>query len=75
MTLKIKFHDFTIQTRSKTFEQYPDAGKIWETVMDLLEQEELKKQVRLFGIGISNLNVEEERLHFGKQLNIEFGEG
>ena len=75
VTLKIKFHDFTIQTRSKTFEQYPDAGKIWETVKDLLEQEELKKQVRLFGIGISNLNVEEERVHFGKQLNIEFGDG
>jgi DNA polymerase IV len=75
VTLKIKFHDFTIQTRSKTFEQYPETEKIWETVMELLEQEELRKKVRLFGIGISNLNIEEERQHFGKQLIIEFGDG
>ncbi len=75
VTLKIKYHDFTVQTRSKTFEQYPEEQKIWETVMDLLTQEELKSPVRLFGIGISNLNVEEERIYFGKQLWIEFGEG
>lgn len=73
VTLKIKYHDFTVQTRSKTFEQYPEEQKIWETVMELLTQEELKSPVRLFGIGISNLNVEEERIHFGKQLWIEFG--
>lgn len=75
VTLKIKYHDFTVQTRSKTFEQYPEEQKIWETVMELLTQEELKSPVRLFGIGISNLNVEEERIHFGKQLWIEFGGG
>jgi len=75
VTLKIKFHDFTVQTRSKTFEQYPELEKIWETVLELLDQEEPKSPVRLFGIGISNLNVEEERIHFGKQLWLEFGEG
>jgi len=75
VTLKIKYNDFTIQTRSKTFEQYPETEKIRETVLELLDQEELKKNVRLFGIGISNLNVEEERQHFGKQLWIEFGDG
>jgi DNA polymerase IV len=75
VTLKIKYHDFTVQTRSKTFEQYPEEQKIWETVMELLTQEELKSPVRLFGLGISNLNVEEERIHFGKQLWIEFGGG
>lgn len=74
VTLKIKFHDFTLQTRSKTFEQYPDDDKIWQTVMDLLDQEDLKSPVRLFGIGISNLNVDEERIYFGKQLWIEFDE-
>lgn len=72
VTLKIKYHDFTVQTRSKTFEQYPEEQKIWETVMELLSQEELKSPIRLFGIGISNLNVEEERIHFGKQLWIDF---
>ncbi len=74
VTLKIKYHDFIVQTRSKTFEQYPESEKIWETVLDLLRQEELKSPVRLFGIGLSNLNVEEEQVHFGKQLWIEFGE-
>ncbi|PRY87033.1 DNA polymerase IV [Mongoliibacter ruber] len=72
VTLKIKYHDFTIHTRSKTFEQYPNESKIWDTVMELLDQEELKAPVRLFGLGLSNLNVEEERLHFGKQLWLEF---
>ncbi|MCS4433396.1 DNA polymerase IV [Aquiflexum gelatinilyticum] len=74
VTLKIKYHDFTVQTRSKTFEQFTEPEKIWETTLELLNQEELKSPVRLFGIGISNLNVEEESLYEGKQLWIEFGE-
>jgi DNA polymerase IV len=72
VTLKIKYADFTIHTRSKTFEQYPDYDSIWNTVLHLLEQEALKMPVRLFGIGISNLNVEEEKLFFGKQLHFDF---
>lgn len=72
VTLKIKYSDFTIQTRSKTFEQYPEEQKIWETVMDLLQQDALALPVRLFGIGLSNLNVEIEQEHFGKQLWIDF---
>lgn len=75
LTLKIKYHDFTIQTRSKTFDQYPEQDKMWETVIELLDQDTLNAPVRLFGIGLSNLNVEEERLHFGKQLHIDFGIG
>ena len=72
VTLKIKYQDFTIQTRSRTFEQYVSEEKIRETVLDLLDQEELSSPVRLFGIGLSNLNVEEERLFFGKQLWLDF---
>lgn len=72
VTLKIKYHDFVIQTRSKTFEQYPDEIRIWDTVIELLQQDELTAPVRLFGIGLSNLNVEEERIHFGKQLLLDF---
>lgn len=72
VTLKVKYADFTIQTRSKTFEQYPEVEKIWETVQMLLDQEALKMPVRLFGIGISNLNIEEEKLFFGKQLYFDF---
>ncbi|GAB2630816.1 DNA polymerase IV [Belliella aquatica] len=72
ITLKIKYKDFTLQTRSKSFDQYPDKEKIWETVLELLNQERLTDAVRLFGIGISNLNLLEEKIHFGKQLWFEF---
>lgn len=72
VTLKIKYSDFTIQTRSKTFEQYPEMDKIWETVQMLVEQEEMKMPVRLLGIGLSNLNIEEEQILFGKQLHFDF---
>lgn len=72
ITIKIKYSDFSIQTRSKTFEQYPEEEKIWEIVLELLMQEELIMPVRLFGIGLSNLNIETEQAHFGKQLWIDF---
>ncbi len=72
ITIKIKYSDFSIQTRSKTFEQYPEEEKIWEIVLELLIQEELIMPVRLFGIGLSNLNIETEQVHFGKQLWIDF---
>jgi DNA polymerase IV len=76
VTLKLKYKDFTQQTRSKTFEQYPDEGGLWEAVVGLFDQEALKLPVRLLGIGISNLNIEEEQEHFfGRQLWLEFGRG
>lgn len=72
VTLKIKYSDFTIQTRSKTQDQYIEDAAIWEAAKDLLIQEDIPKSVRLLGLGISNLNVTEEREHFGKQMNIPF---
>jgi DNA polymerase-4 len=72
ITLKIKYGDFTIQTRSKSYEQYPEMEVIWETAMELLHQEELKGAVRLFGLGLSNLNLTEEKILFGKQLWLDF---
>ncbi len=72
ITLKIKYSDFSIQTRSKSFEQYPEMEMVWETVLELLNQEVLKGAVRLFGIGLSNLNLTDEKIHFGNQLWIDF---
>lgn len=72
VTLKIKYHDFTIQTRSKTIEQFLEPAKIKEIVWELWRQEPLVAAVRLFGIGISNLNLEEEDYFPGKQLWINF---
>lgn len=74
VTLKIKYSDFTLQTRSKTLEQYPDQGMIWTTALKLLNQEEVSKPVRLLGLGLSNLNITEEQEHFGQQLKIPFSE-
>ncbi len=59
VTLKIKYSDFTLQTRSKTLPYYvSDKSIILETSKDLLYQEKLNNSVRLLGISISNLNTE-----------------
>ncbi len=59
ITLKIKYSDFTLQTRSKTLPLYISSKSlIMENVKDLLYQSELKNSVRLLGISISNLNNE-----------------
>lgn len=72
ITLKIKYSDFTLQTRSKTLDQYLDEAQVWESAQELLAQEPLALPVRLLGLGISNLNVIEEQEYFGKQLDIPF---
>ncbi|GMQ34646.1 DNA polymerase IV [Algoriphagus taiwanensis] len=72
VTLKLKFSDFTLQTRSKTLEQYPEAEMIWQFGLELLRQEDIQKPIRLLGLGISNLNITEEQAHFGEQLRIPF---
>jgi DNA polymerase-4 len=59
VTLKIKYSDFSLQTRSKTLPYYiNDKSLILETAKDLLYQEKLHNSVRLLGISMSNLNTE-----------------
>jgi DNA polymerase-4 len=59
VTLKIKFSDFTLQTRSKTLPYFiADKGLLLETAKELLYQERMKNSVRLLGISLSNLNTE-----------------
>ena len=59
ITLKIKYSDFTLQTRSKTLPYYiSDKDVIVETVKDLLFQSGMKNSVRLLGISLSNLNTD-----------------
>ncbi|MFD1017120.1 DNA polymerase IV [Winogradskyella rapida] len=58
ITLKIKYSDFTLQTRSKTLPYYvKEAALILETAKDLLYQDRLNNSVRLLGISLSNLNT------------------
>lgn len=59
ITLKIKYSDFSQQTRSKTLPYFiSDKGLIFETVKELLYQERMKDSVRLLGIALANLNTE-----------------
>lgn len=62
VTLKIKYSDFTQQTRSKTVPYFiADKGLIVENVKELLYQERMKDSVRLLGISLSNLNTEQKK--------------
>jgi DNA polymerase-4 len=74
ITLKIKFSDFTQQTRSKTLVKFPEKTAIWETAIELLGQENIEKSVRLLGLGLSNLNSQENQPITGDQLKIPFDE-
>ncbi|MFE3848220.1 DNA polymerase IV [Flavobacterium sp. LB3P45] len=72
VTLKIKFSDFTQQTRSKTVPCFiSDKRLILEIVKELLFQERMKDSVRLLGISLSNLNTEEKKI-LGVQLKFAF---
>ena len=78
ITLKIKYSDFTLHTRSKTL-PYFIANKevILESAKGLLYQEKMKNSVRLLGISLSNLNTEKNMKEIDKkeiamQLKFEF---
>ncbi len=63
VTLKIKYSDFTLQTRSKTINYYIASKElILEIAKELLYQEKMKDSVRLLGISLSNLNTEKGEL-------------
>ena len=62
ITLKIKYSDFTLQTRSKTLPYFiSDKSLIADTAKELLYQERLKESVRLLGISLHNLNTETKK--------------
>jgi len=77
VTLKIKYSDFTLQTRSKTLPYFiHDKKLIFETAKALLYQEKMQNSVRLLGISLSNLNTEaknkEEEKTVSVQLKFDF---
>jgi DNA polymerase-4 len=72
VTLKIKYSDFTQQTRSKTVDTYlHKKEEFFPIIKDLLMQERLKNSVRLLGISLSNLNTEKKEPVW-VQLRFEF---
>ncbi|MFM1879512.1 MAG: hypothetical protein RLZZ241_2378 [Bacteroidota bacterium] len=81
VTLKIRFSDFTLQTRSKTvLDPIGKATEILDIARKLLYQEALGNSVRLLGISISNLDVPENQnagpqrpgILITEQLRLEF---
>ena len=62
ITVKIKYSDFTIQTRSKTLTHYiADKSLILDHSKALLYQEKLKDSVRLIGVALSNLKGQKSK--------------
>lgn len=77
ITLKIKYSDFSQQTRSKTLQEFiSNQQDIMSVAKSLLFQEKLKNSVRLLGISLSNLNNEKHLQKEGNsvsvQLSLEF---
>jgi DNA polymerase-4 len=59
VTLKIKYSDFSLQTRSKTLPYFiANKSLLFETAKELLYQERMKNSVRLLGISVTNLNTD-----------------
>ncbi|RZJ72454.1 DNA polymerase IV [Flavobacterium sp.] len=72
ITLKIKYSDFTQQTRSKTLPYFiSDKSLLYDAAKELLYQEKPKDSVRLLGISLNNLNTEEKKT-VAVQLKFEF---
>lgn len=74
VTLKIKYFDFTLNTRSKTFlSELNSADAIFTIARDLLRSPQLPfYPVRLLGISVSSLLYQHDRLSEGFQLTLEF---
>jgi len=72
ITLKIKYSDFTQQTRSKTTPYFMQSkSEFLPVVKELLYQEKLQNSVRLLGISFSNLDTEKKEPVF-VQLKFDF---
>ena len=75
ITLKIKYSDFTQNTRSKTIPYFISSKElILDISKELLYQEKMKDSVRLLGITLSNLNTEKttRKNEIAVQLKFEF---
>ncbi|MBN9312128.1 MAG: DNA polymerase IV [Chryseobacterium sp. 39-10] len=74
LTLKIKYQDFSMFTRSRTQEiYYENAQEFYKTAQQLWELRPYNKPVRLLGLSLSNLNTAETK-QVSVQLKIPFEE-
>ncbi|MEX2569563.1 MAG: DNA polymerase IV [Cyclobacteriaceae bacterium] len=72
VTLKIKYNDFSLLSRSKSHPDILALAEIQQIVLTLMEQEQITKPIRLLGISISNLGGESIELTFGEQLSFDY---
>ena len=73
ITLKIKYSDFTLQTRSKTVPFFiASKDLIVENAKELLYQERLQNSVRLLGISLTNLNTQVKRKEKSVDVQLRF---
>lgn len=72
LTLKIKYKDFSVYTRSKTQDvYYGDSENLFETARNLWQLRPYDKPVRLLGLSLSNLNTQEKK-QISVQLKLPF---
>lgn len=65
ITLKIKYSDFSQQTRSITYPYFVREGSIiLDAAKELLYQQKLANSVRLVGIQVSNLNIHKKKAFY-----------
>lgn len=65
ITLKMKYSDFSLQTKSLTLPYYISSyDLLLDTALELLQQTRLKTSVRLIGIQVSNLNINEKKAEY-----------
>lgn len=63
VTLKVKFADFKQITRSKSLPDRTDnTALVFETACELLDQLELRRAVRLIGVGVSNFEARSRQI-------------
>lgn len=68
VTLKVKFADFKQITRSKSLDGRTDnTAIIFETSCHLLKQLELRRAVRLIGVGVSNFEARARQVNLFEQ--------
>jgi DNA polymerase-4 len=73
VTLKIKYSDFKMQTRSKTVPNYVSKKQeILDIATDLVRQESFRESVRLLGLSLSNLNTEDKEEEEPVEVQLEF---
>ena len=73
VTVKLKFSDFTQQTRSKTLDTFMQLKQdFFPIVQELILQQPPKESVRLLGVSMNNLNTEIKEKSVSVQLRLEF---